>query len=444
MIATQKEQILKLVNFANEHGIPLIPRASGTSLHGQLIPVKGGVVVDMTKMDRIKEINTRARYAVVEPGVLYRELNRELQKKGYWFPPAPSSEDTCRIGGMVGNNASGTRACKYGTTRNFVLGLEVVLPTGEVLRLGGKTLKSSSGINLKDLFVGSEGTLGIITEVTLRIDPKPAFELSAVVGFKTTEGACNAAMEVIGRGLTPASMELVGSAVIPALNLMLPEELRMPDRKEGVEANLIVRTDGTDEATMRAEMDRIIGVCREFYAMRVKDYDKEQSIYLWKMRDDCTAAGGRAAAPPPEHFMAGGEVIGDIGVPLDKILEFVRGAEKICRKYGFMLSYVGHISDGNLHLGFGYRMPDKRWSLNEARCERELVEFAISLGGTISAEHGAGLWMAPLLPLEHGPALEIMRKVKKLLDPNDIMNPGKMGLDFLPGVADPKEWFKEM
>ncbi|MFQ6074996.1 MAG: FAD-binding oxidoreductase [Candidatus Bathyarchaeia archaeon] len=443
VIATDREQIVKLVNFANEHKTPLIPRAGGTSLHGQLIPIKGGVIVDTTRMDRIKEINTRARYAVVEPGVLYRELNDDLEKRGYWFPCAPGSERSCRIGGMVGNNASGTRACKYGTTKDFVLGLEVVLPTGEVVRLGGKSLKSSSGINLKDLFVGSEGTLGIITEVTLRIDPKPEFEMSAVVGFRATEDACNAAMEVIGRGLIPASMELVGPAVIPALNFVLPEELKMPDRRDGVEANLIIRTDATDEPTARAEMERIVEVCKGFNALRVKEYDLEQSIHLWRMRDECTATGGRATRPPPEHFMIGGDVIGDIGVPLDRILEFVQGAEKICRKYRFMLSYVGHIGDGNLHLGFGYRRPDKRWALNEARCERELIEFAVSLGGTVSAEHGAGLWMAHLLPIEHGPALGLMRRIKRLLDPNNIMNPGKMNLDFLPEIVDPENWFRE-
>ena len=443
VLAEDKKQIVELVNFANGNAIPLIPRAGASSLHGQLVPIKGGIIVDITRMDKILEINNKARYVTVQPGVLYKELNRELEPFGYWFPPDPGSSDICRIGGMVGNNASGVRACKYGVTADFVLGLEVVLPNGQIIRTGGKTLKSSSGLNLKHLFVGSEGTLGIITEIILRIDPKPSHEMSTVIGFQSLEDACTAASEIMGAGLIPASMELVGPIATMALNALLPEDLKMPDKSDNATSNLLIRTDGDSERNAKEDMERILNVVDKFNPVKKKSYTQEESEHVWIVREESTVAGRRLGRTPREHYMTGSDVIGDFGVPLDKVPEFVKGTAEICKKYRLSLSYIGHISDGNIHLGFAYRRPDKRSARLEALAEREMAEFVVKLGGTLSAEHGAGLWMSHLLPLEHGESLELMRAIKKLIDPNDIMNPGKMALDFIPDIVDPLNWYKE-
>jgi len=442
---TSKEQIVELVKFANRNKIPLIPRAGGTSLVGQLVAVKGGVMVNMAAMNKIKEINTRARYAIVEPGVMYKDLNAELHRRGYWFPPDPGSAYTCHVGGMVGTNASGMRACKYGTTADFVIGLEVVLPTGEVVKIGGKTLKSSSALEVKSLFVGSGGTLGIITEIAFRIDPKPAYEVSAVSGFPTLEDAGETAAEVLGTGIIPASMEIAAMPGVAAINIPLPDELKIFTPADGVEANLILRTDSSVEVAAKEEMKKILEICRKHHAVKVKEYTTEQAAKLWRSRADIAASGGRAAQtlnPLKEHGMAGGDVIGDLGVPLDKIPELIRGGSAICNKYGFKMTFIGHIGDGNIHVGFGYPF-SKEGALMAAQCEKELVEFTVGLGGTITAEHGIGLWKSHLVPIEHPTSLLLMRKIKKALDPNGIMNPGKYNLDYLPEVVQAENWFKE-
>lgn len=425
---SETSQVARILRFASLHRIPVIPRGAGTSLAGQLIPVEGGIVMDLKRMNRV-EPRVEDRMVVAGPGATYAELNRELERRGYFFPPEPGSAMACTIGGMVSTNASGSGAVKYGATRNYVLSLEVVLAGGEVVRLGRRVTKSSSGYSLKDLFVGAEGTLGVITEVTLRVEPYPPLRKTTLAVFPSLEGAFEAAMEILGRGLTPASLELLDELCLLALNM---EGFSLPEGKGA----LMLRSDGRYREAVEREMEEMEGVCRSRGAELVEGEGKR----LWEAREKISASLTRLL-PPPETPRLVFQASVDVGLPLSRMLEYVRRIKALMEEKGIMGVCFGHVGDGNVHIGSTF-VPESPEQVERARrFQEEAIRLALSLGGTLTAEHGVGLWKAPYLEEEHGYALELMRSLKRLLDPQGILNPGKMALEGIPRVALMERWW---
>jgi glycolate oxidase subunit GlcD len=417
-----KDELVQILKFCNEHGIPVNPRGAGTSLAGQALTLRGGIILDMRKMNKIKEIIVGDRTVVVEPGVIYSKLNEELSKYGYCFPPEPGSAMSCTLGGMVGNNASGIRAVKYGVTRDFVLGLEVVLPNGEVIKTGSRSIKTSSGYDLTRLFVGSEGTLGVFTEIALKILPMPKYAQVLIAVFKSVVDAGKVASQIINSGITPSAMELVDQFCAAAMNPALRNPLPLG------EANLMIETDGTMEENVKGEMEKVKKICLENGAVEVRvSQDPEDRRQMWKARDSVYT---RLTQLRGESIVVHG--VSDTGVPISRVPEALRELKDVAKKAGAPLIVMfGHIGDGNVHIGLSIdptKEIEKGDKIGRAIAETVLNKYR----GTITAEHGAGLSKAIFMPMEHGIALEYMRKIKRVFDPKGIMNPGVMALDEVP------------
>jgi len=418
-----REEVAEILRWANENRVPIVPRGAGTSLSGQAVPVKGGVVLDMCKMDKIKEIDLEDRVAVVEPGVIYDELNRELGKLGYVFPPDPGSAIACTVGGMVANNASGIRALKYGATVDHVLGLEVVLPGGRIIRTGRRVWKSSSGLNLTKLFVGSEGALGVFTEVILKITPKPRYYGLTIPVFQKLEQALEATVEIMRRGILPSAMELLDDICIMIINNVLEEKL------PNGEALLFIENDGYSEGTVEEESRMVKKICEEKGAQKViYTTDAERIEELMRLRHTLAnmLAKLRGENIPLNNIQ-------DFAVPIGRIPEAVRELKATAQSQGRLMVIFGHIGDGNIHLGTAinpWKEEDRRAG---AEFARRLAEIVVKkYGGTLSAEHGLGVTKASLVELEHGDTIKYMRAIKKVFDPHGIMNPGVMGLIEVP------------
>jgi len=410
------EQIVEIMKLANREKIPVIPRGAGTSLSGMTVPARGGIVLDTSRMNRIIKISIDDRLAVVQPGVIYADLERALAPYGFFFPPDPASGKVCTLGGNVATNAGGMKGAKYGTTRDYVLGLQVVLPDGRIMRTGSNAMKSVSGYDLTRLFVGSEGTLGTVTEITFKINPKPTAGSTAVATFNSLEDAGRAVSEIMHSGVIPSVLEILGRETISAINentdLALPE----------VDAMLLAETDGYTREETEYQMQKIIDVFNGNHPMEVKKAGSEaEAAELWKARKSAYAVLARIKT----HF-----VLEDVTVPMAKVPDLLKGIREIAGKYNILIATFGHAGDGNLHpqiLYDGYD-PDQVKRMEDAVAD--LFKLAIDLGGTLTGEHGIGLSKAPYMSLEHdATAMDVMRGIKRMFDPNNILNPGKMALD---------------
>jgi len=410
------EQVVAIVQFANEHKVPVIPRGAGTSLSGGVIPIQGGVIIDLSKMNRILEISIENRYARVEAGVVCDDLNRELAKHGFIFPPDPASSSVATIGGNVATNAGGIKGAKYGTTRDYVLGLRVVLPTGELMRTGAYTMKSVSGYDLAKLFIGAEGTLGVITEVTLKINPIPRHAMTAVATFAKLEDAGNAIFQTMTSGIIPSVMEIMDKVTIQAIKENT--DIALPD----AEAMILTETDGFTWPEVEAQMDVVLSVLKKNRPIEIKTAkDEKDRLNLWKARKSAYATLARVS----NSF-----VLDDVTVPISRIPELLVGIQEISKKYNIVVATFGHAGDGNLHPQILYDEYDPDMVQRVEKVEEEIFRLAIGLNGTLSGEHGIGLSKAAYMSLEHDPVeMALMRQVKKTLDPYNIMNPGKRALD---------------
>lgn len=410
------EQVSEIVKFANEHKIPVVPRGAGTSLSGGAIPIHGGIIIDLSKMNRILEMSIENRYIRVQAGVVCDDLNRELAKHGFNFPPDPSSSSVSTIGGNVGANAGGIKGAKYGTTRDYVLGLQVVLPTGEVMRTGSKTMKCVSGYDLSKLFVGSEGTLGVITEVTLKINPIPRHAMTAVATYVKLEDAGKAISQTMTSGIIPSVMEILDKVTLKSIkentDIDLPE----------AEAMILTETDGYTWEEVEAQMEVVLSILKQNNPSLIKTAkDEKERLNLWKARKSAYATLARVST----SF-----VLDDVTVPISRIPELLVGIQEIAQKHGTVVATFGHAGDGNLHPQILYNEYNPEQVAKMERVEEEIFRLAISLEGTLTGEHGIGLSKANYMTLEHDPVeMALMRKIKKTLDPNNIMNPGKRALD---------------
>jgi glycolate oxidase len=410
------EQVAKIVQLANEVKIPIIPRGAGTSLSGGVIPIQGGVIIDLSKMNKIIEISIENRYARVQAGVVCDTLNRELAKFGFVFPPDPASSSVATIGGNVATNAGGIKGAKYGTTRDYVLGLQVVLPTGEVMHTGSYTMKCVSGYDLSRLFIGSEGTLGVVTEATLKINPLPRHAMTAVATFSRLDDAGNAIFQTMTSGILPSVMEIMDQVTLRSIKENT--EIDLPD----AEAMILTETDGYTWEEVEAQMEVILDIFKKNHPIEMKTAKEEKDrINLWKARKSAYATLARVS----NSF-----VLDDVTVPISRIPELLIGIQGISKKYDIVIATFGHAGDGNLHPQILYDEYDPQQVERMEKAEAEIFHLAISLNGTLSGEHGIGLSKANYMTLEHEPVeMALMKTIKKTLDPNNIMNPGKRALD---------------
>lgn len=414
--ATTTEQVSAILKMVHEERIPLTPRGAGTNVSGEAVPIRGGIVLDLNRMDQILEISLEDRLVVVQPGVIYADLNNLLIPKGFVFPPDPASGIVATIGGNVATNAGGVRASKYGVTQDYVRGLKVVLPGGEVMRTGGRTMKCSSGLNLTQLFVGSEGTLGVITEIILKIKPKTTETCTVMATFTRLVDAGQAVSQIMRAGAVPSVLEILEKSCIKAINqnttLNLPE----------VEAILLTETDGFIKEEALFQMNKIIEIFHENGALEVKwSGSEEEAEALWKARKSAYAVISSL------NNTTFGE---DITVPLSKVPDMLHALEEVGSNYNLVFPTVGHMGDGNLHPHFSYNRTNPDEVARVKMAEKELYQKAIELGGTLTGEHGIGLAKAPFMHLEHDAvAMATMRSLKKIFDPHNILNPGKMNLE---------------
>lgn len=413
---TSAEQVAAILKLANERLIPVTPRGAGTSVCGQPVPIFGGIILDMQAMNKIKEVHVEDFYVVVEPGVVYQKLNDFLKKYKFFFPPAPGSGDVATIGGMLINNASGVNACKYGATRDYVMGAEIVLPTGEIIRAGTRTLKASSGYQLDRLMCASEGTLGVVTEINLRVVPLPKKTALAMAVFDDLEKAGQCVSDIIAKPLIPASLELMDNicirAVNKATNLGLPE----------VEAILLIGVDG-HPAAVKDEIEEVAEVCKKAGAIQL-DYTDDPA------RIGDIQKGRKAMIPSLSRFEPDKVTVmfaDDMAVPPSQVPKAVKAFHDIMAKYpGIYIPTYGHAGDGNLHTKFIMDPTDPKAWKNAEKANKEVFDAVLALGGTVSGEHGVAITKAPYFQKERAASLAAMRAIKKALDPNYILNPGKM------------------
>jgi len=410
------EHVAEIVKFANEHRIPIVPRGAGTSLSGGVIPIRGGIIVDLSRMNRILEMSIENRYVRVQAGVVCDDLNRALAKHGFTFPPDPASSSVATIGGNVATNAGGIKGAKYGTTRDYVLGLQVVLPTGEVMHTGSYTMKCVSGYDLAKLFVGAEGTLGVITEITLKINPLPRHAMTAVATFTKLEDAGKAIFQTMTSGVLPSVMEILDKVTLKSIKENT--DIDLPD----AEALILTETDGYTWEEVEAQMEVVLRILKQNHPVMIKTAkDEKDRLNLWKARKSSYATLARVS----KSF-----VLDDVTVPISRIPDLLVGIQEIAQKHGLVIATYGHAGDGNLHPQLLYDEYDPKQVEKTERAEEEIFHLAISLKGTLSGEHGIGLSKADYMTLEHDPVeMALMRQIKKTLDPNNIMNPGKRALD---------------
>lgn len=410
------EQVSEILQLANRERIPITPRGAGTGLSGLSVPAKGGIVLDLSHMNKILSIRIEDRLVVVQPGVVNDDLDKALAPHGFFFPPDPASSKVCTLGGNVALNAGGIKGAKYGTTKDYVLGLTVVLPDGRIMRTGSKTMKSASGYDLCRLFVGSEGTLGIITELTLKINPKPPESATALATFDDIEDAGNAVSEIMFSGVLPSVLEIVDRQTIIAFNQY--SQLKLPDAV----AILLAETDGYTKEETAYQISKIIGIFKKHNASSVREAaSPEEAKALWVTRK---SAYGVTA------LINNNLIAEDLAVPMSKVPDMLKATSAIAAKYNLTIPTVGHLGDGNLHpvISFDGTDPDEVKRVEAA--VDEIFKSAIAMGGSLTAEHGIGLSKAPFMKLEHGPvAMDLMRSIKRMFDPNNILNPGKMALD---------------
>jgi glycolate oxidase len=413
VIPKDKNQIAEVLKYANKKRVPVIPRGAGTGLAGGSVPVEGGIVMLLKKLDKIIEIDKDNLLVVVEPGVVTGELQSRVEELGLMYPPYPSSYKTSTIGGNVATNAGGLRGLKYGVTKDYVLELEVVSPTGEIFKTGARTLKSVSGYDMTRLITGSEGTLGIITQITLKLLPKPEFTKSMLAVFEDIQQAAKTVKEIINAGVIPVALEIMDKTTINAV-----EDFKRIGLSKDADAVLLIEIDGVKEAVEK-EVKKADKIAKENGAVSVKiAEDENERENLWE---------ARASALPALARIRPTTILEDATVPRSKITEMITAIQEIAEKYQVQIGTFGHAGDGNLHPTILTDAKDIEEMERAEEAIEEIFKYTLELGGTLTGEHGIGISKAPFLKLERGPeALEIMKGIKKTLDPNNILNPGKI------------------
>lgn len=408
------EQVSRVLALASAARVPVVPRGMASGLAAASVPFSGGIALSLTRLNRIIEIDERNRIAHVEAGVVTADLQAAVERLGLFYPPDPSSNRHSTIGGNIACNAGGPRCLKYGVTGDYVMGLTVVLADGQVLRTGSKCIKDVVGYDLTALMVGSEGTLGVITEALLRLTSRPRAARTALAEFASLDDASRAVNAVLAAGIVPVALELMDETAIACI-----EEAMHLGLSLDVEASLIVETDGSDEDVVQREIEAAAAICRETGARAVKVAGNEtERAALWRARRSVSPSLARKA---PNKL---GE---DITVPVSAIPEAVRRLKAISKRHGLPIVVFGHAGDGNLHPNILFDRRDaKQWAAVEAMVEEEFT-LALALGGTLSGEHGVGALKRPYMERALGKlSVEMQRRIKQAFDPLNILNSGKV------------------
>ena len=413
---TSSKEIMEIMRLANRENIPVVPRGRGTGLSGGAIPLHGGIVLSCERMERIMEIDSENLMVTAEPGVITGDLQKAVEAEGLFYPPDPASLESCSIGGNVAEGAGGSRAVKYGTTKDYVNGLEIVLPTGEMMRTGGKVVKDVTGYNLTQLFVGSEGTLGVVTQIILRLIPLPTFQMDLLVPYASIDKAAQTVSEIIRARILPTAIEFMESNCFDLAERFTKRKLAFRD----AEAHLLISLDGNHQEGLEEERDRVGEICERNGAFDILIANTRTAMErMWE---------GRKCL-----FEAANEVGGmfkslDLVVPRSLIPLLVKKIRGISERYRIKAMSFGHAGDGNVHvLLFKGELADDEWEILIDKAERDLYRETIGLGGKLTAEHGIGLLRKSFLPLNLDPCqIEILKRVKRAFDPKNILNPGKI------------------
>ncbi|MFO7155398.1 MAG: FAD-linked oxidase C-terminal domain-containing protein [Pseudomonadota bacterium] len=413
VFAESRQDVQEALRLASRFAVPVTPCGARTGKSGGSLPVRGGIALSLERMNRILAFSPEDLTMVVQPGVITGEIMATAERAGLFYPPDPNSWETCTIGGNVAENAGGPRALKYGVTRDYVLGLEAVLPSGEVIRTGRRTIKGVAGYDLTGLLVGSEGTLAVITEITLKLIPRPRFIATGLGVFSDAVAAGRAVARVFTEGILPRTLELLDDCALAAVGKggPFPEEAG---------AALVFETDGDDETAVFSALERIGQVCLEEGALDVLvAHGEHQREAIWRHRRILSESLRRLHPK---------KISEDVVVPRSRIPEAIARFKAIGAASGLMVATYGHAGDGNLHANVLYDREEEQPRVEA--CVREIVRAALDLGGTITGEHGVGLAKAAFLPWEQdAQTLALQRALKAVFDPQGILNPGKIFLD---------------
>ena len=411
------EEISAILKICNREKIPVTPRGAGTGLSGGALPIYGGVCLSMERFNKILEIDERNLQATVEPGVINEEFQNAAKEKDLFYPPDPASKGSCFLGGNLAHSSGGPKAVKYGTTRDYVLNMQMVLPTGEIIWTGANVLKYSTGYNLTQLMIGSEGTLGVITKIVFKLIPFPKNNIVMLVPFDSAEKACEAVSAVFRAGITPSGMEFMERDAIDWVR-KFETDINI-DVPGNVQAHLLIEVDGNDMDVLYKDAEKISEVMGQFESGEILFADSAaQKEMLWKMRRKVAEAVKSNSIYKEE----------DTVVPRAELPQLLKGVKTIGKKYGFKSVCYGHAGDGNLHVNIiKGETSDEIWNNDLPKGISEIFELCVKLGGTISGEHGIGLVQQPYMHIAiDEKRLELMRGIKKLFDPNFILNPGKI------------------
>ncbi|MCS7297291.1 MAG: FAD-linked oxidase C-terminal domain-containing protein [Bacteroidia bacterium] len=416
-LPTSSAELQAVLAYAYERGIPIIPAGGRTGLSGGMLPVFGGWVISMEKLNRILHIDTANLFAVVEAGVITQELQEAVERYGLLYPPDPSSRGSCTIGGNIAHNAGGVRAVKYGTTREYVLGLEAFLPDGRPLKTGSTTLKNSTGYNLTQLLVGSEGTLAVIYSATLKLLPHPRHVRTLLFGFPDAVSAVEAVVEVLQSGILPSAIEFMEREAVLFGEAYLGEKLY--PQAEALGGFLLVEVDGNHVEALEADCVQIeeralaAGAKQSWYAQTTEERDR-----LWRLRR-CLGIAVKSSGPYKEE---------DTAVPRTVLPSLLQKVKTLGRSYGFRSVCYGHVGDGNLHINILREgLPDTVWNKEIPKAIEELFHFVVAHGGALSGEHGIGWVQRRYMPIQFAEhELLLMRQLKQVFDPKGLLNPGKI------------------
>lgn len=411
------EQVSKILKYCNNQLICITPRGAGTGLSGGSIPTRGGVSLDFRKMNKIVLIDEQNFQVITQPGVITEELQNAVKALNLFYPVDPASKGSCFIGGNIAESSGGPRAVKYGTVKDYVLNLEIVLANGEIIQTGANTLKNATGYDLTRLVVGSEGTLAVVTQITLKLLPYPTKRLLMLAPFLSATSACKAVNAILKAGIIPSALEFMErDAILCAQDFLGESPIEITDQTQ---AHLLIETDGTDLASLFNQMKKINEILVPLTDQNILlAEDTQQQEVLWKLRRVVGEAAKKTSIYKEE----------DTVVPRAYLPELLAFVKKIGQEYGFQSICYGHAGDGNLHVNIlKEKMGEEKWEKEMPKAIEEIFRFVIQRGGTISGEHGIGLVQKNYLPLAFSkPMIDLMKSIKKVFDPNNILNPGKI------------------
>lgn len=411
------EEISAILKICNQHKIPVTPRGAGTGLSGGALPHLGGVLLSVERLNRILDIDERNLQVTTEPGVITEVLQDAVKAKGLFYPPDPSSRGSCMIGGNIAENSGGPKAVKYGVVKDYVLNLEVVLPTGDIIWTGANVLKNATGYNLTQLVVGSEGTLGIVTKAVLKLIPLPKYDLLMLVPFRQAENACAAVSAIFMAGYTPSAMEFMERDALEWVMRFVDNSIVAIG--DDIRAHLLIEVDGNDMDVLMKDIEGIAAIAMQFDCGDILFADDaQQKAELWKLRR-------RVGEAVKSHSIYKEE---DTVVPRAELPVLLNGVKEIGKKYGFHSVCYGHAGDGNLHVNIiKGELSDEQWNGSLKQGIIEIFELVRSLGGTISGEHGIGLVQKEYMHIVFDEVqMQLMKKIKNVFDPNNILNAGKI------------------